>query len=310
MAGSQDYEHDPRNETALLYLNGALVPRDQAVVSVFDAGFALGDGVWESFRLHDGQLPFLDAHLDRLFRGARGIQLDIGMTRDEVTSALRETIAANGMHDGVHIRLMVTRGNKRSPTQDPRLALGPATVVIVPEWKQPRPEVVAEGLRLFTSTIRCTRPDMFDMRLNSHSRLHLITALLQAINAGADEALMLDADGFVSSCNSTNFFFVLDGTVCTSSGTSCFNGITRGLVIEQCRDNGIPVRIGDFLLPDVYAASEAFVTGTFGGITPVCAVDGRVLPVVAGHMTTTLGHLYARRVAAEIDFLSASLAGG
>ena len=301
MAGSQDYEHDPRNETALVYVNGALVPRSEAVVSVFDAGFSLGDGVWESFRVHKGQLPFADAHLDRLFRGAKAIRLDIGITRDELVAALRQTIDSNGMEDGVHIRLMVTRGMKRSPTQDPRLALGRATVVIVPEWKRPRPELMRDGLRLFTSSVRCMRPDMFDMRLNSHSRLHLITALIQAIDAGADEALMLDADGFVSSCNSTNFFFAVDDTVCTSTGTSCFNGITRSIVIALCRESGIALETGNFTLADVYAADEAFVTGTFGGITPVQAIDGRQLPSIPGPLTLGLHQLYLARVEAETN---------
>jgi branched-chain amino acid aminotransferase len=304
VSGSQDYEPDPRNETVLVFVNGRLVPRGEAVVSVFDAGFSLGDGVWESFRLHRGRLPFADAHLDRLFWGANAIRLDLGMTREELRAALAETIAANGMDEGVHLRLMVTRGTKRSPTQDPRLALGRATVVIVPEWKQPRPELATEGLSLFTSSVRCTRADMFDMRLNSHSRLHLITALIQAIDAGADEALMLDADGYVSSCNSTNFFFVAGGTVCTSSGRSCFNGITRGLVIELCRKHGVPIEVGDFSLADVHGADEAFVTGTFGGIGPVRQIDGRALPQVPGSLTATVGRLYAERVEREVERLS------
>jgi branched-chain amino acid aminotransferase len=304
VTGSQDFEPDPRNETVLVHVNGELVPRGEAVVSVFDAGFCLGDGVWESFRLHDGQLPFADAHLDRLFWGASAIRLDIGMTREEIRAALDETIAANGMVDGVHIRLMVTRGTKRSPTQDPRLALGRATVVIAPEWKRPTPELATEGLALHTSSVRCARPDMFDMRLNSHSRLHLITALLEAIDAGADEALMLDADGHVSSCNSTNFFFVTDGTVCTSSGESCFNGITRGLVIDLCREHGIALDVGDFSLTDVSAASEAFVTGTFGGIVPVRVIDGRALPQMPGPTTANLRGLYAGLVAREAERLS------
>lgn len=304
MAGSQDYEQDPRNDTALVYVNGALVPRNEAVVSVFDAGFSLGDGVWESFRVHRGLLPFADAHLDRLFRGATAIRLDIGMSRAELLSALRETIDANGMEDGVHIRLMVTRGTKRSPTQDPRLALGRPTVVIVPEWKQPRPEVAEEGLTLFTASVRCMRADMFDMRLNSHSRLHLITALIQAIDAGADEALMLDPDGFVSSCNSTNFFFVVDDTVCTSTGTSCFNGITRSIVIELCHESGIPIQLGNFTLAEVYTASEAFVTGTFGGVTPIRAIDGRPLPATPGPTTTSLDRLYRARVDTELSAIA------
>lgn len=304
MAGSQDYEHDPRNDSALVYVNGVLVPRVEAVVSVFDAGFSLGDGVWESFRVHKGLLPFAEAHLDRLFRGATAIRLDIGMTPDELLAALRETIDANKMEDGVHIRLMVTRGIKRSPTQDPRLAHGRATVVIVPEWKQARPENAQHGLTLFTSSVRCMRADMFDMRLNSHSRLHLITALIQAIDAGADEALMLDADGFVSSCNSTNFFFVVNGMVCTSTGISCFNGITRSIMIELCREKGIPLRLDNFTLTDVYAASEAFVTGTFGGVTPVRSIDGREMSATPGPATITLSNLYRGKVDAEINAIA------
>jgi len=304
VTGSQDYEPDPRNESVLVYVNGELVPRSEAVVSVFDAGFSLGDGVWEGFRVHGGQLPFADAHLDRLFWGASAIRLDIGMTRAEIRAALERTIAANGMVDGVHMRLMVTRGPKRTPTQDPRLALGRPTVVIVAEWKEPRPEVVANGLSLHTSSVRCTRADMFDMRLNSHSRLHLIIALQQAIEAGADEALMLDADGHVSSCNSTNFFFIADGTVCTSTGRSCFNGITRGLVIDLCRENGVALDVGDFSPADIHAADEAFVTGTFGGIVPVRAIDGRAVPQVSGPVTADLRRLYEERVARETHRLS------
>jgi branched-chain amino acid aminotransferase len=306
VTGSQDYEPDPRNETVLVHVNGELVPRSEAVVSVFDAGFSLGDGVWEGFRVHGGQLPFADAHLDRLFWGANEIRLDIGMSREALRAALEETIAANGMVDGVHVRLMVTRGPKRTPAQDPRLALGRPTIVIVAEWKEPRPEAEANGLSLFTSSVRCARADMFDMRLNSHSRLHLITALQQAIEAGADEALMLDADGHVSSCNSTNFFFVARGTVCTSTGRSCFNGITRALVLDLCRENGVALDVRDFSLADVYAADEAFVTGTFGGIVPVRSLDGRAVPQVPGPVTSRLRHLYRERVARETERLSRS----
>jgi branched-chain amino acid aminotransferase len=293
MKGSQDFAADPRNATVQVYVSGALVPRDEARVSIFDAGFVLGDGVWEGLRLHKGRLVFLDAHLDRLFDGARAIDLDIGLTRAEVIAALQTTLRANGMTDGVHIRLMVTRGLKKAPNQDPRHTIGRATVVIVAEWKQPSPAIVTEGLALFTSTIRCTPADMFDMRLNSHSRLNLITALIQAIRAGADEALMLDPHGFVSSCNATNFFFVRDGEVCTSTGDYCFQGVTRGNVIALCRRHGIPARLGNFALKDVYGASEAFVTGTFGGLTPVRAVDGRALPAaLPGPVTARLRALY------------------
>lgn len=294
MAGSQDFGADPRNAAVEVYVNGELVPRDQARVSVFDAGFVLGDGVWEGVRLHKGRLVFLDEHLDRLFDGARAIALDIGRTRAELTDALNATLAANGMTDGVHVRLMVTRGLKKTPNQDPRHTIGRATVVIVAEWKQPSEAIVTQGLTLFTATIRCSPADMFDMRLNSHSRLNLITALLQAIEAGADEALMLDPNGFVSSCNATNFFFVRGGEVCTSTGDYCFHGITRGHVIALCRGNGIPLRQANFTLKDVYGADEAFVSGTFGGVTPVRAVDGRELPrPLPGPITARLRGLHA-----------------
>jgi branched-chain amino acid aminotransferase len=293
MPGSQDFASDPRNERVLIYLNGALVPRDEAKVSVFDAGFVLGDGVWEGLRLHNGGLVFLDAHLDRLFAGARAIALDIAMTREEVVAALKRTLDANSMESGVHIRLMVTRGPKKAPNQDPRNHLGKPTVVIVAEHKEPSAEIVSKGLKLATSSIRCTPAEMFDMRLNSHSRLNLIRALLDVIDKGADEALMLDPRGFVSSCNATNFFFVKDGAVCTSTGEFCFNGVTRANVIALCRANAIALRLADFALEEVHAADEAFVTGTFGGLTPVCEIDGHVL-ALPGPMTGRLRELYAR----------------
>lgn len=293
MPGSQDFAADPRNERVLIYLNGALVPRAEAKVSIFDAGFVLGDGVWEGLRLHKGALAFLDAHLDRLFWGAKAIAIDIGMTRDEVVAALKRTLEANGMTDGVHVRLMVTRGPKKTVNQDPRNAAGMPTVVIVAEHKLPSPEVVRKGLALATSSIRCTPASMFDMRLNSHSRLNLIRALIEVIDKGADEALMLDPHGFVSSCNATNFFFVRGGEVCTSTGEYCFNGVTRGNVIALARANGISLNFGNFTLDDVAAADEAFVTGTFGGLTPVRSIDGRVLPAaLPGPVTARLRALY------------------
>ncbi|HLY07265.1 MAG TPA: aminotransferase class IV [Rhizomicrobium sp.] len=294
MPGSQDYAADPRNENVKIYLNGDLVARDEAKVSIFDAGFVLGDGVWEGLRLHKGGLLFLDVHLDRLLAGARAIALDIGMTPAELEGALRDLLAANDMHDGVHIRLMVTRGRKKTPNQDPRNALGRPTIAIVAEYKEPSASVRENGLNLFTSAIRCTPADMFDMRLNSHSRLNLVIALTQAIAAGADEALMLDPHGFVSSCNATNFFFVVDGEVRSSTGEYCFNGITRANVIELCSEHGIPVCLGNFTLHDAYGAEEAFVTGTFGGVVPVRAIDGRSMAVAPEDgITRRLAALYA-----------------
>jgi len=294
MPGSQDFAADPRNEKVLLYLNGVLVPRAEAKVSVFDAGFVLGDGIWEGLRLHKGRFLFLDAHLDRLYDGARAIALDIGLSRKDMIAALRRTVEANKMESGVHVRLMVTRGPKKAPNQDPRNALGTPTIVIVAEHKEPSEEIVTRGLRLVTSSIRCTPREMFDMRLNSHSRLALIRAFLDVMDKGADEALMLDPDGFVSSCNATNFFWVRGGEVRTSTGEFCFNGVTRGNVIALCRDNGIPIGIGNYPLEDAQAADEAFVTGTFGGLTPVREIDGYTLPEAPpGRVTRELRALYA-----------------
>jgi branched-chain amino acid aminotransferase len=293
MPGSQDFTADPRNEKALIYLNGDLVSRADAKVSIFDAGFVLGDGIWEGLRLHKSRLTFLHAHLDRLFEGARKIELDIGLSRAEVKAALARTLEANTMTDGVHVRIMITRGMKKAVNQDPRNAVGKPTIVIVAEHKQPSPEIVTRGLALHTSGIRCTPAHMFDMRLNSHSRLNLIIALLDAIKASADEALMLDPHGNVSSCNATNFFCVRDGQVWTSTGEFCFNGITRDNVIALCRANNIPLRVVNFALEHAHQAQEAFVTGTFGGITPVRSIDGHALPAaLPGPVTLRLRELY------------------
>ena len=293
MAGSQDFAADPRNDGLLIYLNGAMVRRQAARVSVFDAGFVLGDGVWEGLRLRKGRLLFLEAHLDRLFWGAGQIRLDIGMDRAGVAAALRATVEANGMHDGAHLRLMVTRGEKAAANQDPRNALGRPTMVILAEYKLPAPSLRTRGLGLHTSSIRCTPAEMFDMRLNSHSRLNLIVALNEAIAAGADEALMLDPAGNISSCNATNFFWVTHGELRTSSGEYCFDGVTRANVIALAEANGIAFRRGDFAPADLLAASEAFVTGTFGGLTPVRSIDGRTLPSpLPGPVTARLIDLY------------------
>ncbi|MCB1613410.1 MAG: aminotransferase class IV, partial [Xanthomonadales bacterium] len=272
-----------------------LLPRAQATVSVFDSGFILGDGIWEGLRVVGGHPVFLDAHLDRLYEGAKAILLDIGMDRAALTAAIYDTLKANDMHDGVHIRLMVSRGLKRTPYQDPRVCVGPATVVIIPEHKNPLPETLEKGLRLFTVHVRRGYPDVQDPKLNSHSKLNCITACIQAAQAGADEALMLDPHGFVATCNSTHFFIVRRGEVWTSSGDYCLGGITRSHVLQLCRDNGIPAREKNFSLTEVYSADEAFVTGTFAGLVPVTEVDGRVLgsSTIAGRpMIQRLQSLY------------------
>lgn len=292
--GTHDALPDERNADVLVYVNGALTPRAKATVSVFDSGFLVGDGVWEGLRLQDGVLVFLDEHLRRLYEGAKAIDLDIGMTPEELTGELKRTLEANGMWDGVHVRLMVTRGTKRTPSQDPRLTVGGATIVIIAEHKLSNPKVRENGVKLFTSSVRRPSPDVLDPKLNCHSKLHEVIALNQALLAGADEALMLDPNGAVSTCNATNFFIVRRGEVWTSTGQYSMNGITRGNVVRLCRSNGIPVFERDFSLTDVYGADEAFVTGTFGGLTPVSIVDGRRIGVgVPGPMTVRLGQLYA-----------------
>jgi branched-chain amino acid aminotransferase len=293
MQGSQAFAADSRNAAVKIYINGELVPREQAKVSVFDAGFVVGDGVWEGLRLHRGKLLFLEQHLERLYWGAQQIALDIGLDRAALTQEIWRTLRANDMTHGAHLRVMVTRGEKSAPNQDPRNALGRATIVIVAEYKLPHENLQTLGIKLFTAAQRCTPAHMFDMRLNSHSRLNLICALLQAIEAGADEALMLDPHDLVSSCNATNFFFVRNGRVLTSRGDYCFHGVTRGHVIALCREHALPIELGDFTLSDVHAADEAFVTGTFGGITPVREIDGRVLPAaLPGPVTARVRTLY------------------
>ena len=297
---AQGYKADARNDKVLVYLNGKLVPRNEARVSIFDAGFALGDGVWEGMRLVKGKLISLEAHLDRLFEGARAIDLDIGLDRKGVVRAIQDTLDANGMTDGVHLRMMITRGVKSTPNQDPRFVISGPTIVIVAEYKTPLPEAKARGYRLFTSTFRTSAPDVFDMRLNSHSRLNLIQALIQAIHAGADEALMLDPRGFVASCNSTNFFIVRGREIWTSTSFYSFKGITQANVIEAWRAAGHTARECDFTLKQVYSADEAFVTGTLGGVTPVTSVDGRPIgDGKPGPVTREASELYLRSVGAR-----------
>jgi branched-chain amino acid aminotransferase len=291
---SQSYAPDARNDTAKIYVNGQFFARDKAMIPVFDSGFVLGDGVWEGMRLVKGNLLAVDEHMARLYEGANSIQLDIGMDRDALIGEIWKTLHHNKMEDGVHIRMMISRGLKSTPNQDPRFIIGKATIVIVAEYKQPNAALKASGLKLLTSTVRCSTPDVFDLRLNSHSRLNFIQALLQAINMGADEAMMLDDRGFVASCNSTNFFIVRGEELWTSTGTTCFNGITRSKVIKLWRDAGKPVFEKDFTLAETYAADEAFVTGTLGGLTPVSMIDGRkVGNGLPGSVTKELAKLYS-----------------
>jgi len=298
--GTHHSADDPRNRDILIYVNGELHPRTQAVVSVFDSGFILGDGVWEGLRVHHGRIAFLAAHLERLYEAAKAIDLDIGLDRTALTQALYRTLAANGMSEGVHMRLMVTRGIKSTPYQDPRTCIGPATIVIIPEYKLPRPELLAKGIRLFTVHVRRGAPDVQDPKLNSHSKLNCITACIQATKAGADEALMLDPHGFIATCNSTHFFVVRRGEVWTSSGDYCIAGITRANVLRLCRENGIAAFEKNFSLTEAYSAQEAFVTGTYAGIAPVIEIDGRPISTGRGPVVERLQQLYLRLIERDI----------
>lgn len=299
--GTHNAIEDSRNEEILIYINGDLMPRKDAKISVFDSGYLVGDGVWEALRLHDGVLVFLKEHLDRLWQGAAAIGMDIGMSREELTGKIRETLKVNNMQDGVHVRIMVTRGIKKTPSQDPALTVSGPNLVIIAEYKKADSESRNRGVKLFTSAIRRGSPDYLDPRLNCHSKLHEVQALIQAREAGADEALMLDVNGFVSTCNATNFFMVKDDEVWTSTGQYCMNGITRGKVIEICKQKEIPCHQKNFSLFDVYGADEAFVTGSFGGLTPVTTVDGRVISrEVPGRMTVKLQNLYDEAIRNEV----------
>ena len=290
---------DPRNASILINVNGELKPRAEAVVSVFDSGFMLGDGVWEGLRIHQGKAAFLGRHLDRLSEGAKAIAMDLGLSREELARRLYETLDANGMDEGVHVRLMVTRGVRATPYQDPRVVVGGPTIVIIPEYKEPDPAVYERGLKLFTVHVRRGDPAVQDQKINSHSKLNCILASIQATQAGADEALMLDPHGFVATCNSTHFFIVRKGEVWTSSGKYCLGGITRGVILEICREAGIPAFEKDFSLTDVHGADEAFTTGTFAGPVPVREVDGRKL-LCRGPMVERLQRLYAERVDRDV----------
>ncbi len=295
--GTHDFSQDPRNDNILIDINGTHYRRPDAKISVFDSGFILGDGVWEGMRLHEGHLAFQDLHMDRLYEGAKAIDIDIGLDQQQLLDRIHAVLQANGMETDVHIRLMVTRGMKITPYQHPNANIGPATIVIIPEYKVASADTAAKGLKLFTVHVRRGYPDVQDPKLNSHSKLNCITACIQADKADADEALMLDPHGFVATCNSTHFFIVRKGEVWTSTGDFCLAGITRSNVIGVCRDNNIPVFEKNFSLTEVYGAEEAFVTGTFGGLTPAIEIDGRMIGNgKRGPMTDKLQALYKQLI--------------
>ena len=302
MKGTHEYQDDPRNASILIDINGELFPRNEAKVSVFDSGFVLGDGVWEGLRVHHGKIAFLDRHLERLYDGAKALDMEMDVTPEQLSKRLHNVLDKNNMHEGVHIRLMVSRGIKATPYQDPRITITPPTIVIIPEYKNALPETLTKGIRLFTVHVRRGYPDVQDPKLNSHSKLNCITACIQATKAGADEALMLDPHGFVATCNSTHFFIVKKGAVWTSTGDYCLGGITRGAVIQLCEENNIPVYQKNFSLSDVYSAQEAFVTGTFAGLAPVSEIDGRNIgDDRRGPMVEKLQQLYLQMLELECN---------
>lgn len=288
---THDAEHDARNDAILIWVNGELKPRAQATVSVYDSGFLLGDGMWEGLRLHKGRWVFFDDHMDRLFSACKAVSLDIGTDRAGLLAALNATAEANAMTDHVHARLMVTRGPKIRPFQHPSLSRSGPTVVIIMEHSAPAP-AVRRGVTLATVPQVRGLPMSQDPKYNSHSKLNCVIACLQAEEAGADEGLMLDPHGFVNTTNACNFFIVRKGEVWTSTGDYCMNGITRQKVVDVCRAHAIPVFERNYSLVDVHAAQEAFLSGTFGGLTPVALLDGKPFPETDGPMTKRLRALY------------------
>lgn len=288
---THDADDDPRNQHILININGELVPRDQATVSVYDSGFLLGDGMWEGMRLYNGKWAFFDEHMDRLFNSCKAVSLDIGMSREEIHDALETTASTNGMISDVHCRLMVTRGVKSKPFQHPSLSKTGPTIVIIMEHSKPVDALQQKGIRLASVPQVRGLPHSQDAKLNSHSKLNCVIACLQAEAAGADEALMLDPYGFVNTTNACNFFIVRKGEVWTSTGDYCMNGVTRQKIIDLCRDNSIPVFEKNFSLYESYSADEAFLTGTFGAQTPVASIDGKTIGQTGGESSPGAGDI-------------------
>ncbi len=300
--GTHNAIEDSRNKDIKIFINGQLHFREEAKISVFDSGYLVGDGVWEAFRVHQGKMIFVHKHLDRLWQSAKVVGIFIPFSREELLQNIQTTLDANEMKDHIHVRVMLTRGIKKTPSQDPRLTISGPNLVIITEHKTASPKTKQKGITLFTSTFRRGSPDYLDPRLNCHSKLHEVQALMQAIEAGADEALMLDIHGFVSTCNATNFFMVKNDEVWTSTGQYCMNGITRGNVISLCEQNNIVCKQKNYSLFDVYGADEAFVTGTFGGLTPVVKIDGKIIDNgKCGPVTERLSSLYQELIKKEIQ---------
>ncbi|MGX9353239.1 aminotransferase class IV [Shimia sp. W99] len=299
---THDAQADDRNEHIRIYVNGELVPKQEAVVSVYDSGFMLGDGMWEGMRLYDGEWAFFDEHMDRLFSSLKAVSLDIGLGPEDIRDILDRTAAANGMTDDAHCRLMITRGRKAKPFQHPGLSRFGPTIVAIVEHSKPAESLQKAGIRLASVPQVRGLPHSQDAKFNSHSKLNCVIACLQAEQAGADEALMLDPHGFVNTTNACNFFIVRRGEVWTSTGDYCMNGVTRQKVINLCHENAIPVRQKNFSLYEAYSADEAFLTGTFGAQTPVAEIDGRKIgtDAGAGPVTKRIRGLYKALIAETV----------
>ena len=301
MASTHEYDFDKRNDDIQIYINGEYFHRSEAKVSVMDSGYLLGDGVWEGIRLHKGHLIHLDEHLTRLYSGAEAIVMDIDISRQDMKSAIMETLEKNEMQSDVHIRLIVSRGIKKTPYQHPKVTIGRPTIVIIPEYKKASETVKENGISLATvKTLRDNRTQ--DPRINSLSKHNCIAACIEADKLGVDEGLMLDPYGFVSTCNSTNFFIVRDGQVWTSTGEYCLNGVTRGSIIRLCKKYDVPVFEKNFILNDVHTAGEVFVTGTFAGVIPVISVDGTTIGEgTRGPLTNSLQGWYALDIESQVQ---------
>ena len=293
MASTHDYVKDSRNDNIKIYINGEYYHRSEAKISVFDSGFLLGDGVWEGIRLHNNKLIHLETHIDRLFVGAKSISMKIHLSKEEIINALWSTLKENNMISDTHIRLIVSRGIKSTPYQHPKVTISTPTIVIIPEYKRPNKDVIDKGIRLVSVQTR-RDSEVQDPKINSLSKMNCISACIEAENLGAEEGLMLDPHGFVSTCNSTNFFIVVNDEIWTSTGEYCLNGVTRGAIISLCKENNITVYEKNFLIQDVYNANEAFVTGTFAGVIPVVEIDGRRMN--KGYLTNELQNLYANDI--------------
>ena len=297
---THDAQADARNDDIKIWVNGDLVHKDEAKVSVYDSGFMLGDGMWEGMRLYDGEWAFFDEHMDRMFNSLKTVSIDLGMTPADVRDLLDKTAAANGMTSDAHVRLMITRGKKAKPFQHQGLSKWGPTVVAIMEHSKPAESLQGQGIRLATVPQVRGLPMSQDAKYNSHSKLNCVIACLQAEQSGAEEALMLDPHGFVNTTNACNFFIVRRGEVWTSTGDYCMNGVTRQKVIDLCRANGIPVHEKNYSLYEAYGADEAFLSGTFGAQTPVAEIDGKPIGTGDRPVMMRIRELYKELVAADV----------